>query len=383
VPTPGSHREHFVNRAWTQWIRPAWYPTLAYVVGRGLGLLAAWTSGTIQGSAPLGKLVSVWDGGWYTIVAKGWYYDSIPVGSNGRALQSALGFFPGYPGMMRAVMDVTGLGPNASGFLITSAGGLIATIGVWAMAGQLCGDAVARRSALLFSLFPGAFVFSFLYSEGAMLAFAVFALIAVMHRRWWLAGFLAAVATSIRPNALVLAACFAWAAFEAIRQRREWRALVAPILAPVGTIAYFVIQGHRMGGQYDFWFRVQDEGWNQRIDFGVNTMRKFLWLVDDYSGVVAQAVLMIGLITMVALIVCFVRWKPPAVLTIWTAGILFLAVTSESQGARPRYLLTAFPLIIAAARELDGEVFRWVLAISAALLIVMTALVAHPLTLEP
>ena len=63
--------------------------------------------------------------------------------------------------------------------------------------------------------------------------------------------------------------------------------------------------------------------------------------------------------------------------------VLFLAVTSESQGARPRYLLTAFPLVIALARDVEGETFRWVLATSAALMMLMTVLVAHPLTLEP
>jgi hypothetical protein len=159
--------------------------------------------------------------------------------------------------------------------------------------------------------------------------------------------------------------------------------LLAPALAPLGALAFFAVQGHRLGGEYGFWFRVQDEAWKQRTDFGVNTVKKFLWLVNDYSGPTAQTVLGLGLVLMVVLLVFLWRWKPPAVLTIWTVGVLVIAVTSESQGARPRYLLTAFPLVIGLARGVDGEAFRWVLAASAALMMLMTVLVAHPLTLEP
>jgi hypothetical protein len=370
-----------VQRAWRNWIRPAWYPAAAYFLSRVLALLAVATTGAMQDDGDLGRLVRVWDGGWYTIVATQGYPHTVPA-VNGHAIQSALAFFPGYPMVMRAMTRVTGLESYIVGPLIAGVGGLVAAIGVWAIARRLLGDAVARRSALLFCFFPGAFVFSFMYSEGLMLAFVVFALLAVMERRWVIAGLLGAAATSVRPNALLLVLCFTWAAVAAIRERREWRALIAPILAPLGTLAYFAWQGHRVG-DYLFWFRVEDEGWKQRFDFGQNTVNKFLWLVNDYSGPTAQAVLGIGLILMVVLLVFLWRWKPPAVLTIWTIGVLFLAVTSESQGARPRYLLTAFPLIIALAREVEGETFRWVLATSAALMMLMTVLVAHPLTLEP
>ncbi|HXY91037.1 MAG TPA: glycosyltransferase family 39 protein [Acidimicrobiia bacterium] len=369
----------FVRR----WIRPAWYPALAYAVSRVLGALAIASVGAIQGKSPFDHLVAVWDGGWYTAIAEQGYPHRLPLGPHGRAAQSVFGFFPGYPLMVRAATSVTGMSTQDAGFVLTTAGGLVATLGVWAIARKLCGDEVGRRSALLFVFFPGAFVFSFMYAEGVMLAFAVLALLAVMERRWFAAGLLAAVATAIRPNACVLVVCFAWAAVAAIRERHEWRALVAPILAPLGAVSFFAYEGHRLGGTYGFWFRVQDEGWNQRFDFGVNTVKKVLWLVDDYSGVTAQAVLTAGFVAMVALLVLLWRWKPPAVLTIWTVGILFLALTSEQQGARPRYLLTAFPLVIAAARELDGEVFRWVLTVSACLMMLMTVLVAHPLTLEP
>jgi len=381
LSTPETQTRSRFDTAWHDWIRPAWYPAAAYILSRVLALLAIATTGAIEDDVNLSRLVSVWDGGWYTIVSTQGYPHTVPT-FHGQALQSALAFFPGYPFLMRAMSDVTGLGAHVTGEFIAGAGGLVATIGVWAIARRLCSDAVARRSALLFCFFPGAFVFSFMYSEGLMLAFAVFALLAVLERRWILAGLLGAAATAVRPNALVLVLCFAWAAVVAIHQRREWRALLAPILAPLGTLAFFVWQGHRVG-DYTFWFRVQDEGWKQRIDFGENTINKFLWLVNDYSGGTAQTVLMLGLILMVVMLVFLWRWKPPAVLTIWTVGVLFLAVTSESQGARPRYLLTAFPLIIAVARGVEGEAFRWVLATSAALMMLMTVLVAHPLTLEP
>src|SRR5438105_13746234 len=71
--------------AWQQWIRPAWYPALAYFLSRVLGLLAVATTGAMQDDGNLGKLVGVWDGGWYTIVANRGYPQTIPVLANGNA----------------------------------------------------------------------------------------------------------------------------------------------------------------------------------------------------------------------------------------------------------------------------------------------------------
>jgi hypothetical protein len=46
---------------------------------------------------------------------------------------------------------------------------------------------------------------------------------------------------------------------------------------------------------------------------------------------------------------------------VWTAGISFLAVTSEYVPPNPRLLLTAFPAILVLARYVKGKGF-WLLA---------------------
>ena len=59
----------------------------------------------------------------------------------------------------------------------------------------------------------------------------------LLEERWLLAGVAAALASATRPNGVALVAACAVAAFIAIRQRRDWWSLVAPLLAPIGFIA--------------------------------------------------------------------------------------------------------------------------------------------------
>src|SRR5205807_7473706 len=95
--------------------------------------------------------------------------------------------------------------------------------------------------------FPGSIVLTPFYTEGLLIALVLGCLLALLHDRWWTAGVLAALATATRPNAVVIVACCACAAAVAIRRRRDWRPLVAPLLAPTGLLAYFSFLWLRTG----------------------------------------------------------------------------------------------------------------------------------------
>lgn len=61
--------------------------------------------------------------------------------------------------------------------------GFIATLGMYRL-GSLClGRDVGKRAAILFCLFPGALVFSWVYTEGLSLALAVFCLCSLLERQ--------------------------------------------------------------------------------------------------------------------------------------------------------------------------------------------------------
>lgn len=323
---------------------------------------------------PLTAVLSRWDGQFYLEIVRDGYPPSLPGGA-GAAARSAHAFFPGFPVLTRAVANVTGLAPNTSGVVTTMAMATVAAVLIWLLARDLAGEAVATRAVLLFSFFPGAFVLGLIYSEGAFLAFAAACLLA-LHRRWWVvAGLAAAAAGATRPTGLVLLACCAWAAIDAVRSRREWRALAAPALAPLGFVAWSVFLASHTGSATT-WLRSQQDGWGQGFDVGAHTARtvgRFLaHPLDDFNRTVC--VLTIGLI--VAGAVLLWQLRPPAVLWIYTAGIMAPALLSAILTSTPRFALTAFPLHIAAARALTGTAFAVTLALFAGLM-AMLALVAE------
>src|SRR5207244_1786643 len=143
---------------------------------------------------------------------------------------------------------------------IGAVAGLTACLLLWRLVHHLSGPASADRAVALFCFFPGAMILSLPYSEGLMLALAIGCLHALLRRRWVTAGVLAALATATRPNAMALVAACAWAAAVAVWRRREWRALAAPALAPLGLVAFFAYLARHTGDAGAYW-RTQRQAW--------------------------------------------------------------------------------------------------------------------------
>jgi hypothetical protein len=77
------------------------------------------------------------------------------------------------------------------------------------------------------------------------------------------------------------------------------------------------------------------------------------------------------------------RWRPPAIITIYAVGIAVLAIVSSDVGPRPRFVLTAFPFLVAFARPLKGMWFSLVVAMSAVLLTGMASLLVLTTKITP
>lgn len=165
----------------------------------------------------------------------------------------------------------------------------------------------------------------------------------------------------------MLVACCMWAAWEAWRRDGALRPLVAPLLAPLGTVAYFgYLWAHT--GSATIWYRTQREGWHERIGWGDATLDGVLEFVRHPFDDPAVTVVVLGLVAALAGVVLLVTTDLPRTLHVYTAGILFLAVASATLGARPRFVFTAFPLVVAAAIRLRGAAYATVLGTAAALL---------------
>ena len=134
-------------------------------------------------------------------------------------------FFPLFPGLIWLLHWVAG-GSFVGGALLAQVlSGAAAALLVWLLAVRVRGRWVADRAVIAFCVFPGAMTFGMLYSEPLAIAIGAATLLAMLNRRWVLAGLLAALGTAERPTLIVLTGVLAVGALVAIRQRREWRSL--------------------------------------------------------------------------------------------------------------------------------------------------------------
>ena len=93
---------------------------------------------------------------------------------------------------------------------------------------------------------------------------------------------------------IVLVAVSGVAAAQAIWPRREWRALIAPALTPLGMLAFFGYLG-RGYHNYAFWFRVEQDGWKEHFGWGEHSLRIMLWADPGTSRYAIYNVLLIAM----------------------------------------------------------------------------------------
>jgi hypothetical protein len=305
-----------------------------------------------------------WDGGYYLGIARDGYPRSL-------AGQSPVAFFPGYPLAIRglhALVGPLGWSYGVCGVALSLAAGLAASLLVAAAVRELGDERDAVRTGVLFALFPGTDVFSFVYAEAMLLALCALAVLLLARRRWVGAGVAAALAGLCRPSGVYLVVPAAWAAWQAIRERREWRSLAAVALAPLGFAGYLGWLGWR-SGRLTAWFEVERQGWHQRLDFGAGYLhlaQTLPWHRAQFQTAVAGAAFLL----LVAALALWRRVRLPGLLAAEAAGQLAPLLLFSSLALRPRFLLVAFPLQLVPARALGR---RWFAVYACASLVALCA----------
>jgi hypothetical protein len=249
---------------------------------------------------------------------------------------------------------------------------------------------------VLFILFPGSVVFSMVYSEGLLLPLAAACLYALERKRWLQAGILAGFATAVQPVALALIpVCAISGLVELHRQGYRFRVLrrvvVAPLLSLVGIGAFATFLWLWTGtplANYD----AQHHGWNEKTDplalvHLTTTLAKQISF-SHFNEPTINLNLVVGLIGAVLLgamlIMVALQWRRISFeAMLWTAGISFLALTSEFVPPNPRMLITAFPALMAAARYARGRWWTALVWCNAILLVGLSLLTFVGLTLRP
>jgi hypothetical protein len=331
----------------------------------------------------LASALRAWDGDWFLSAASG--YTTIAPDATG-PWQLNIAFFPVFPLSIRFVATVTGLNIIDAGIVTVHLYGFVLAILLAAFACRLSDGSSAKKFCWLFWLFPGAVVLSMIYSEAAMLTWSTATILALLSRRWLSAGCFAALSAATRPNGVVLVFCCLWAAISAIRERSEWRALVAPLIAPLGVLAYFAYLW-RMTEDPFVWFKVQSIGWQARLDFGMQAARQVVSLFRDPTEQNMTSLLQLfSLVVAIIGLVLLLQWRPPSLVCLYTVTMLALPIlttTESAAGPRPRFILLAFPIFLAFAQRVGNASASIVSVASAALLAVTAVVYTTPLWVIP
>jgi len=307
--------------------------------------------------ASLLRVLRSWDSGRYLIIAFHGYRHSLD-----------FLWFPGYPAAIRVLAWVPGVGPVWAGVVVSWAARRAGGGGGSRLGLRLTGDRrVSLLMAALWGVAPGSLVLSMLYPEALFCALAIWALIALVERRWLTAAGLTILAGTVHSNAVALVAAVAVAALPALvraaRARQHiagwWRPAAALLLAPLGLLGYWGYVAwvtHRLGG----WFAHEDDVHNG-FDWGYSTILTLKnAILYGPTGYVALILLVLAAAAVLAL--CTLTERMPLCLHAYTLVIVVLALGTGPWylGSKPRFLLPAMLLGLPLARLL-APARTWVL----------------------
>lgn len=353
--------------------RTRWFPRtalLVYLACRLVTVVTVAVAGLFTHNSLLDRL-AIWDGDWFLRIVQHGYPAHLPM-VGGHVVANPSAFFPLFPLLVK-VVSLTGLSPGAVALVLSASTGATAVYGVGVLARRLGGDRAGQRAALLFAVFPGTFAFSFAYSEGIVITCVSLGLVALLDRRWLLAGALGAVATASSPVALAFVVSCVWCAGHELVTRRQWRALVAPLVAPLGFLAFMTYLAVHTG-QLSAWRLTERGGWKSYPSLLYPFRIVGTFLANPVRPTLTGQILVIGTVVAVLGIVLMLCERQPVPVLLYGICAVGAAAISQPVGLRPRFLMLAFPMVVALGTRYQGRTHRWLVGVSAVLLLGVSAL---------
>jgi Mannosyltransferase (PIG-V) len=270
-------------------------------------------------------------------------------------------FFPGYPAAIDSLAWLPGVSIALAGFVVTVLAGLAAAWGLATLGLKLTGS--SRISVIMVAIWaaaPGSVALSRVHSEALFCALAVWALVALVDRRWLTAGILVMLAGTVRNTALALVAAVAVAVVLALiqagRSRQRigawWRPVAALLLAPLGLLGFWVYVArvtHRPTG----WLWIQEHRFDTTFDWGTSTIR-VIWDTFVNPASAAQLMLVVAILAAVTLTAWSLTERIPVYLHVYTVVVAVVAFGTSAilLSVKPRFFLPAFLLALPVARRL-------------------------------
>ncbi|MCX4983169.1 glycosyltransferase family 39 protein [Streptomyces sp. NBC_00572] len=343
----------------------ATHPTVlavgGYAAARLIGLAVLAIASAVTGEDGLHRLKGRWDSVWYVRIAENGYgyQATLPNGD----VHPDLAFFPLFPALERGLSTLLPLDAATAGLLVSWTAGLAAAWGIHKCGEHAFGARAGVLLAVLWGVYPTAFVQSMAYTETLFTALAAWSLYAVLRGRWILAGVLCAAAGLTRPTAVALIAALGITALVTlVRDKRlPLRTVLGVLIAPLGWLAYIVYVGVRQGSATAY-FEVQ-AAWGNSIDGGVALARFIAGLPWPAALGLCAALALLGW-----LVVLCVRQRQPLPLLVYTIGVVFVSLVGAAYfGSRPRLMMPAFGLLLPPAVALARLRTRTVVPVLAGL----------------
>jgi Mannosyltransferase (PIG-V) len=358
---------------WAQRARRSFlfWPVVAYLSARLMSLAALMVADRVDDKSLAGELAR-WDGTWFLRAAEQGWPQHLPM-AHGHVAANTAAFFPVLPLAIRLLSLDGTLSPLAVGVVISAVTGLTAVVAIGLLVRRFAGPQGAMRATLLFAVFPGTFAFSLVYAEGIALTCIAVGLVALLERRWWLAGLLGLVASATSPIALAFVLSCAWCAGWAAWRDRSVRPLVAPVLAPLGFVAYMAWLW-RHTGVLNAWRQTEQGGWHSSVSLVYPFHVLGTFVRNPLSPTLTGQILVVGSVFAVIGAVLAIRQRQPAPVLIYGLAAAVLAAIASPVGLRPRFIMLAFPLVVAYGTRLRGRVYAGAVVVSICLLVAMSAL---------
>lgn len=353
------------------WGRAIRRGAVAYVLSRLFAIMGAAIAVAAQAvwarlneEEPVGGLTGLvqvfdsWDGHWYLDVVREGYPHHIMPNVTYFVSDARAAFFPLYPRLVHYLDNIIPGGPVTVALLVNLVFGAAFIYLVGVIAKNLFDVKTSEKAMMIAAFFPGSFVLSWAYSEALLLTLACLCFIALSKKMWWWAGIFAALGTACRPNGVALVAACAVASLIAIKQDREWKSLIAPILSPIGFVGFMAFLMHHTDENFA-WFRVQSQAWKEGTSFGATAVSRTFDFILNPTGSPTSVLTAASMFAMVLALIALWKFRLPAMYTAYTAVVLVLMLLPATVTARPRFLFTAFPLIFPVARALRDDEDKW------------------------
>jgi len=363
-------------------------------------LAVFWTKSQTLPSSNSGKIYLLepflnrqvaWDSEYYVGIAVGGYDDpeagAVTNPETGQEVIKNYSFFPFYPYMMRVFawpLKILGLNPIATaslaGVIVAALGTLAGLLALWDLTHPYFEEADAYRAVFYALIFPTAFFFAMVYTEGLFIGLA-FGALALSKRGYWAwASVLGLLATWTRAHGAALAVPLLifwlmqidWR--EPLRPQMAWKWFVRGALALLPLIGYLLWRYSALG-----------MGWAELQEFyfgrGLMTISKSIegWTsAFEYARYQGEGdgriyfMVEVGSILLALTASLWLIRRDPAV-ALFSLTVVLLSVFSGSAGSMARYMLIAPALYIFLAQLGKNKTFDRAWTVFSILLLGMEA----------